>query len=74
MNISIDKSGNLFINKKSIKHQDLKYKVVDFVDKSMYLVVLNADKNISHDYVISVLDLLRIIYGLKLPVSNKLID
>ena len=74
VNISIDKSGNLFINKKSIKFQDLKDNVVNLVDESKNLVVLNADKNISHGYVISVLDVLRSIDGLKLAVSTKLID
>ena len=74
VNISIDKSGNLFINKKSIKYQDLKDKVVDLVYESKNLVVLNADKNISHGYVISVLDVLRSIDGLKLAVSTKSID
>ena len=74
VNISIDKSGNLFINKKSIKYQDLKDKVVDLVDESKNLVVLNADENISHGFVISVLDVLRGIDGLKLAVSTKLID
>ena len=74
VNISIDKSGNLFINKKSIKYQDLKDKVVDLVDESKNLVVLNADKNISHGYVISVLDVLRSIDGLKLAISTISID
>ena len=74
VNISIDKSGNLFINKKSIKFQDLKDNVVNLVDESKNLVVLNADENISHGYVISVLDVLRSIDGLKLAVSTKLID
>ena len=74
VNISIDKSGNLFINKKSIKYQDLKDKVVDLIDESKNLVVLNADKNTSYGYVISVLDVLRSIDGLNLAVSTKLID
>ena len=74
VNISIDKSGNLFINKKSIKYQDLKDKVVDLVDESKNLVVLNADENISHGYVIRVLDLLRSIDGLKLAISTISID
>ena len=64
INISIDQSGNLFINKKSIKFQDLKYNLVNLVDESKNLVVLNADKNISHGYVIGVLDVLRSIDGL----------
>ena len=74
VNISIDKSGNLFINKKSIKYQDLRDKVVDLVDENKNLVVLNADKNISHGYVISVLDVLRSIDGLKLAISTISID
>ena len=74
INISIDKSGNLFINKKSIKFQDLKYNVVNLVDESKNLVVLNADENISHGYVISVLDVLRSIDGLKIGISTKSID
>ena len=74
VNISIDKSGNLFINKKSITYQNLKDKVVDLVDESKNLVVLNADENISHGYVISVLDVLRSIDGLKLAISTISID
>ena len=74
VNISIDKSGNLFINKKSIKFRDLKYNVVNLVDESKNLVVLNADENISHGYVISVLDVLKSINGLKLAISTISIE
>ena len=74
VNISIDKSGNLFVNKKSIKFQDLKDNVANLVDESKNLVVLNADENISHGYVISVLDVLRSIDGLKLAISTISID
>ena len=74
VNISIDKSGNLFINKKRLKYLELKDKVVDLVDESNNLVVINADKNISYGYVIRVLDVLRSIDGLKLAVSIKSID
>ena len=74
VNISIDKSGNLFINKKRIKFQDIKVKVVHLTNENKNLVVLNADKNVSHGYVISVLDVLRSIDGLKLAISTKSID
>ena len=74
VNISIDKSGNLFINKKRIKFQDIKVKVVNLTTENKNLVVLNADKNVSHGYVISVLDVLRSIDGLKLAISTKSID
>ena len=74
INISIDKGENLFINKKRIKLQDIKVKVVNLTNQNMNLVVLNADKNVSHGYVISVLDVLRSIDGLKLAISTKSID
>ena len=74
VNVSIDKAGNLFINKKSTQLQDLKVKVVDLITESKNLVVLNADKNISHGFVISVLDELRSIDDLKLAISTKSID
>ena len=74
VNISIDKAGNLFINKRNIKLQNLKVKVINLTDKGKNLVVLNADKNVSHGYVISVLDVLRSIDGLKLAISTKSID
>ena len=74
INISIDKGGNLFLNKNRIKLQDIKDKVVNLTNENKNLVVLNADKNVSHGYVISVLDVLRSIDGLKLAISIKALD
>ena len=74
VNISIDKSGNLFINKIRTELQDLKVKLVNLTNENKNLVVLNADKNISHGYVISVLDVLRSIDSLKLAISTISID
>ena len=72
--ISIDKSGNLFINKIRTELQDLKVKLINLNNENKNLVVLYADKNISHGYVISVLDVLRSIDGLKLAISTISID
>ena len=74
VNISIDKGGNLFINKKRTRLQEMKVKVINLTNKNKNLVVLNADKNVSHGYVISVLDVLRSIDGLKIAISTKPID
>jgi len=72
--ISIDKSGNLFINKLRTELQDMKLKVVNLTNVNNNLVILNADKNISHGYVISVLDVLRSIDDLKIAISTKSVD
>ena len=72
--VSIDKSGNLFLNKIRTELQHLKVKLVNLNNKNKNLVVLNVDKNISHGYVISVLDVLRSIDGLKIGLSTKSLD
>ena len=74
INISIDKFGNLFINNENIQLDKLKLKVVNLIDESKNLVILNSDKNISYGYVINVLDVLRSIDGLKIAISIKSVE
>ena len=74
INVSIDKSGKLFINNNIIQFEDLKLNVLKLTDKSMNLVVLNADKDVPHGSVINVLDVLRGISELKIAISTKLKD
>ena len=69
--ISIDKSGNLFLNKKKILLEDLKINIFNLINDDSKVVVLNADKNVSHGIVIEVLDSLRSIEGLKIAISTK---
>ena len=71
INVSIDKSGNLYINNKNIKFEELKLNVLSLVDERTKRVVLNADKNISYGFVINVLDLLRSIDDLQIAISTK---
>ena len=74
VNVSIDKAGSLFINKKRIQLQELRSKILFFTDKSKNIVIINADKDVSHGYVISVLDLLRSVEGLKIAISTKRLE
>jgi len=74
INISIDKSGKLFINKNIIKFEDLKLNVLKLTNKNMNLVVLNADRDVPHGSVINVLDVLRGISELKIAISTKLVN
>ena len=71
INISLDKSGKLFINKNIIKLEDLELNVLKMTDNSMNLVVINADKDVPHGSVINVLDVLRGIRELKIAISTK---
>ena len=71
INIFIDKSGVIFLNKQKISLEEVSIKIANLVIKSKNLVVLHADKNVSHGEVINVLDLLRSIDGLKIAISTK---
>jgi len=74
INLSIDKFGNLFINNNSILFDELKLNILNLTDKSINLIVLNADKNVPHGTVIDVLDVLRGIDKLKIAISTKYKD
>jgi len=71
ISISIDKLGNLFINKKKIILDDLKISILNLINDGSKVVVLNADENVSHGIVVKVLDSLRSIEGLKIAISTK---
>ena len=71
ISISIDKFGNLFINKEKILLEGLELKIVELIDNSKNLVVLHADKNALHGNVVNVLDVLRSIDSLKIAISTK---
>tara|TARA_B100001250_G_scaffold407859_1_gene429324 strand:+ start:1219 stop:1620 length:402 start_codon:yes stop_codon:yes gene_type:complete len=71
INIFIDKSGIIFLNKKEIMFQDIIDSISNLINESKNLVVLHADKNVSHGEVINVLDLLRTIDGLNIAISTK---
>ena len=71
INISIDKSGKLFINKNIIKFEDLKLNVLKMTNSTTKLVVIKADKDVPHGSVINVLDVLRSMSDLKIAISTK---
>ena len=71
LTITIDKIGNLFINQKKILLSDLRTTILNLIDKNSQVVVLKADKNVSHGVVIKVLDSLRSVKGLNIAISTK---
>ena len=71
ISISIDSLGNLFINKNKILLEELKLSISNLIDQNSKIVILNADKNVSHGIVVKVLDSLRSIEGLKIAISTK---
>ena len=74
LTITIDKIGNLFVNQKKILLSDLRTTILNLMDKNSQVVVLNADKNVSHGVVIKVLDSVRSVEGLNIAISTKSIE
>mgnify|MGYP001249203690 FL=1 len=74
LTITIDKIGNLFINQKKILLSDLRTTILNLIDKNSQVVVLKADKNVSHGVVIKVLDSLRSVKGLNIAISTKSLE
>ena len=74
LTITIDKIGNLFINQKKILLSDLRTTILNLIDKNSQVVVLKADKNVSHGVVIKVLDSLRSVEGLNIAISTKSLE
>ncbi len=68
--VTIDKFGNLFINRNKILFDELEKSLINLISQNSKIVVLNADKNVSHGVVIKVLDLLRSVEGLKIAIST----
>ena len=69
--ITIDNIGNIFINQKVIPINDLTTQVLSMINTNSKVVVLNADKNVTHGIVVKVLDSLRNIEGLKIAISTE---
>ena len=69
--ITIDKFGNLFINRNKILLDELEQSLFNLINQKSKFVVLSADKDVSHGVVINVLDLLRSVEGLKIAISTK---
>lgn len=72
INVTIDINGDIFLNRQPIELQDLEGAVQSLVSsKSQTLVVINADEEVTHGKVVSVMDRLRQVAGVKLAIAVK---
>ena len=72
ININIDKYNKIFINKKLTNLSDLKQILSSLINlHSSKIVVLSADKDVSHGLVVEVLDQLRSIDDLRVGISTQ---
>lgn len=69
--VTIDKYGNLALNRQSVKLNEIAIKVRALIPKPKEIVVgINADKSVSHGQVTAVMDELRSVSGVKIAIGT----
>lgn len=72
INVTIDVDGNIALNRQPILLEQLANGVSQFLGtKSEVLVIINADENVRHGRVVSVMDSLRQVRGVKLAIATQ---
>ncbi len=70
--VTIDPSGELSLNRNSVALQDLADQVSQLKgDRDSALVTINADTEVSHGIVVSVMDELRTVEGARLGIATQ---
>lgn len=70
--VTIDVNGAIFLNRQPIDLENLAASVGDLVaEKKEALVVINADSRVSHGAVVSVIDRLNQVNGVKLAIAAQ---
>lgn len=70
--VTIDAAGRIALNRKPISLQQLTTGVKSFIGKdSEALVVINADARVTHGQVVSVIDRLNQVPGVKLAIAAQ---
>ena len=70
--ITIDAQGKLALNRKSIQIQGLDGQLRQMIQPNREaLVVVNADRSVTHGQVVAVMDVLRQVPGAKLAIATQ---
>jgi biopolymer transport protein ExbD len=71
-NITIDQSGNLALDQKPIRLEDLANQVRAIVSQNRQtIVILNADERVPHGRVVAVMDRLRTVPNVRLAIATR---
>ncbi|MGF1600989.1 MAG: ExbD/TolR family protein [Thermosynechococcaceae cyanobacterium] len=70
--VTIDPKGELALNRKPIRLDALEGAIKDMVkDEQKVVVIINADQQVGHGQVVSVMDQVRKIEGAKLAIATR---
>ncbi|MEQ8963306.1 MAG: biopolymer transporter ExbD [Coleofasciculus sp. C2-GNP5-27] len=70
--VTIQANGVIFINQEPIELSQLEAGIESLVTAdSPFLVILNADENVPHGRVVSVMDRLRLVEGIRFAIATQ---
>ncbi|EKQ67013.1 biopolymer transport protein [Leptolyngbyaceae cyanobacterium JSC-12] len=70
--VTLDSKGNLYLNKDRLQVEDLPDSIRKLSQSGQDLVVvLNADGSVTHDRVVTVMDQIRQVEGVKLAIATQ---
>ncbi|MDJ0728088.1 MAG: biopolymer transporter ExbD [Prochloraceae cyanobacterium] len=70
--VTIEPNGNIALNRQNIQLENLQNSVRQLIkSQNQSLVIINADKQVTHGKVIQVMDRLRQIEGVKLAIAAE---
>jgi len=70
--VTIQTNGAIFINQEPIELSQIEAGIESLVTgDSPFLVILNADENVPHGRVVSVMDRLRLVEGIRLAIATQ---
>ncbi len=70
--VTLDKNGNLALNRQPVKLNEISTKVRALIPSKQHeiIVLINADKSVSHGRVTAVMDELRSVSGVKIAIGT----
>ena len=72
INVTISANGQIALNRQPIRLSQLQVAVRSLVEsKSQSLVIINADRSVTHGQVVNVMDQLRQVKGVKLAIAAE---
>ncbi|HEY9701697.1 MAG TPA: biopolymer transporter ExbD [Allocoleopsis sp.] len=75
LTLTIYSNGNLTLNRDPIDLKSLERKIKPMVKNNQsILIIINADKNVSHGKVVEIMDKLRLIEGVRLAIATTIIN
>ena len=70
--VTIEASGDIFLNRQAASLETLQANVLDLMDNSEEsVIVINADEAVNHGRVVAVMDELRVIEGATLGIATQ---